>query len=109
MNIFNEALFTACACPSDGYVSPRPIPLEAPVTTATGCWVVFIECLSGSFSIELLADASQGGSKAPVLLTAHLTARCPKGQNASARLMSRSRHVRLVSPARGPRRALRRR
>jgi hypothetical protein len=52
MNIFNEALFTACACPSDGYVSPRPIPLEAPVTTATGCWVVFIECLCGSFSIE---------------------------------------------------------
>ena len=42
MNIFNEALFTACACPSDGYVSPRPIPLEAPVTMATGCGVVFI-------------------------------------------------------------------
>jgi hypothetical protein len=31
---------------SSACVTPRPIPLEAPVTTATGCWVVFIECLS---------------------------------------------------------------
>ena len=27
-------------------VTPRPIPLDAPVTMATGCSVVFIECLS---------------------------------------------------------------
>src|SRR5258708_39599828 len=31
---------------SSACVTPRPIPLEAPVTTATGCWVVFIEYLS---------------------------------------------------------------
>jgi hypothetical protein len=32
---------------SSAYVTPRPIPLEAPVTMATGCWLVFIECPSG--------------------------------------------------------------
>ena len=41
--IVREVATTRQPSSSSACVTPKPIPLDAPVTMAMGCWVVFIE------------------------------------------------------------------